>query len=167
MDTSVLHSDKIRILLLLVLVLVLGACSDSSDLGDPDLAGGVTEPDLGIQEAGEAEPAAGPGALTDGDFAEIPLPTAAQVISEASVIDDVTAQTFIVTADSVNEVIGHFDDVLPPLGWVEGETVQSGNPEPNDVDQLQSSWTMDGMTLLVTAVQMDRDVQLSLQLSSA
>lgn len=161
--------DRSLLIAVLLTALSLTACSsDGADLGNPELAGERTEPELGIQEAGEAEPAAGPGALVDGDFAEIPLPTAADAVSEASVIEDVTAQSFIVTADSVNEVIGHFDQELPSLGWILGETVQTGDPSEGDVDQLQSSWTMDGKTLLVTAAQVEGDdVQLSLQLSGS
>lgn len=158
-------------LLALVMVVGLAACDTDTSSGEqPELAGEVTQPELGIEEAGEAEPAAGtgsgPGALIDGDFAEIPLPTSAEPMNEATTENDVTVQTFMVTASTVTQTLDYFAGELPSLGWEEGSVDTSGNTDTGAPAQAQSAWIKEGQTLLISAAELEQDdVQVSLQLS--
>ncbi len=160
----------VRVLLVLAMLVGLAACDTDTSGEQPELAGEVTQPELGIEEAGEAEPAAGtgsgPGALVDGDFAEIPLPTSAEPLNAATTENDVTVQTFMVTASTVTQTLDYFSEELPALGWAEGSVDTTGNTDTGAPEQGQSAWTKEGQTLLVSAAELEQDdVQVSLQLS--
>lgn len=174
----------------LTLLLALTACSDdgADDGAQPQLGGEVTEPEQGIAEAGEAQLAPGAGvadeaaegpeagsqavgdpAFVSGDFGQVPIPTGAEPFNDATVEDDVTVQSFQVTATSVTEVIDFYRGELEMLGWAPGQENASGeNADSGQPEQIQATWTKDGQTLLVTAADIDGDdAQLTLQLSGA
>ncbi|MGI9018821.1 MAG: hypothetical protein ACR2HR_17235 [Euzebya sp.] len=157
-------------LALALLALLLGACTADTSGSQPELAGQETVPELGFQRAGEAQPGAGPGSgpgnLVDGDFAEIPVPTAAEALNESSNEQGVTSQSFSVTSMTLQQVAAHFEDVLPPLGWEPGQTDQSGETASGEPQQLQVTWFKANRTLLIAVAQQGGDsVQMTMQLS--
>ncbi|MEE8600463.1 hypothetical protein [Euzebya tangerina] len=152
-----------------VLLFLLTGCDDSgNEILDEDaaIAGAETQPELGLPEAGEEMPAAGPDTVVDGELAEIPLPTASQPLSPASQEDGVTVQTFSLRASSVEDAIAHFEEVLPPLGWSQIDADASGDDNDDGEQQLQSRWAMGDQELLISAAPLEQDdSQFSLQLS--
>ena len=172
----------------LVLLLLLLGCTgeDVADGAQPQLGGAGTQPEQDIEGAWEAQLAPGAGgadpqldapeddqqvvgdpAFVDGDFAQIPLPTTAEPYGDATVEDDVTVQSFEVTATSVNEVIDFYRGALEEQGWVAGQEEATGEQPGSDLPaQIRATWTRDGQTLLITAAGLDEDdSQMTLQLS--
>ncbi len=175
---------------LMALGLLLAACTsdETVDGVQPQLGGEVTEPEQGIAEAGEAQLAPGAGVadpaddaagapdvdtdggavFVDGEFAEIPLPTAAEPFGGAETEDDVTVQSFSVTSSSPNEIIEFMTAELTAIGWTQGQVDSSGDTESGRPDQIAATFIRDDQTLLVTAADIgEDDSQLTLQLSGA
>lgn len=168
--------------LLALLVLLAGCSQDIEDGEQPQLGGEVTQPEQGVAEAGEAQLAPGSGVVdpaadeeapgeqtiadrgfVDGDFGEVPIPTAAEPFDDPGVEDDVITQSFQVIATSPTELIEFYQGELTELGWAQGQINATGEGTPQ---QIQATWTKSGQTLLVTATGLDEDnSQLTLQLS--
>ncbi|WP_370324595.1 hypothetical protein [Euzebya sp.] len=171
MTTPTRSPARLALALIAVLALSVAGCAADDESGaNPDLAEETavaeTEPVTG---GADVEPGVGLGTPVPGSFAEIPLPTNADPLSDPSTEDGVTVQTWSVTSSSPPVVLDHFDEVLPEQGWEPGEADATSVQGTEPAELAQSTWTRDGQTLLVTAADYDgadsETVQLSLQLT--
>ncbi len=123
---------RISLVALVLATVLLAACG-----GSPDAVGGETD----------AQPQTQNSTFVSGEFAGLPLPSAATTYGKLTTKDGVTTQTYEIQGFSPERVLGFYDDHLTAKGWT---TVQP--PEATGSADYQGTWTDDaGRRLEVSA----------------
>lgn len=131
MTRSAPSRHRPTVLLLAVLLAIgLAGCDSDEDI----------QPD-GIP--GEQQAAVG-GGLLQGEFGDIPVPTAARGTGGPATQGDAQTQSYAVTATAPEQVMTFYEQELPPLGWTGGDRQVEG-------DALRAIWRMRDAELLVVA----------------